>query len=304
MKRYTTIISALLALSLGSTLRALGLASVASRMRTAVMDVNEDADCVVEQNPTLPPMPRLKSDFLLLCFCIFAPVASAATIAYVGNEYNVEAFTDDSGVGWRNSSTAKAFDLDGDNVIGTDGYDFAGGSPVVSLPSYVASVTFTGGHNDQNRGLVDDPTDPSGADIGTGWNGNGTSGTIVFQGSDMSSKTMRLAVLYDSTWSGIATGTQTFTLTQTVGGSDSITTPTVTLGNDGLDIAFFDITGIEDGDTFSLTTTKGTISWRQITGVAFDTPAPPSSSHGTLIKITSIWSHLSRLSCLLRSLLA
>jgi hypothetical protein len=212
----------------------------------------------------------------MLAAATFVGSASAATITYVGGQSNVEALTNDPAVGWRNASTAKPLDIDGDNVVGTDGYDFAGNSAVQSLPAYVASVVNSGGHNDKNRGLVDDPTDPSGADIGTGWNGNGGQ-TIVFQGSDLAATTLRLAVLYDSTWS-LAYGTQTLTLTQTVGGSDSVTTPVLTLAGDGLDIVFFDLTGIQDGDTFRVHSNKVSISWSQITGVAFDTPIPEPAS--------------------------
>ena len=214
-----------------------------------------------------------------LAMAAFTGSASAA-ITYVGNQYNVEALTDDQSTGWRNAATAKSFDIDGDNIIGTDGYDFAGASGVASLPSYVTSVAGSGGHNDQNKGLIDDPTNPSGPDIGTGWNGNGASHTIIF-GSAVT-ETLRLSVLYDGNWS-LAHGTQTFTLTQTFGGSDSATTPTVTLAGDGLDVASFDITGIQSGDTFQLTTTAVAISWRQISGVAFDVAPIPEPSTTALL---------------------
>ena len=208
---------------------------------------------------------------------LVAGTADAATITYVGVHTNVETFADNPADGWRNASTAKLFDADGDNVIGTDGYDFVGSSTVISLPAYVASATTSGGHNDNNRGLVDNPLDPSGADIGLGWNGNGST-TLVFQGGTLAAETLRLAVLHDGTWN-LGQGTQTFTLTQTAGtGSDSVTTPTLTLAGDGLDVAYFDIAGIQDGDTFSLTRTGVSIPWRHLAGVAFDTVIPEPSS--------------------------
>ena len=225
----------------------------------------------------------MKTTMSLAALAVAAFIGSAsAAITYVGNQYNMEEFTNDTGVGWRNASTAKSFDIDGDNIIGTDGYDFAGDSTVASLPSYVASVTGSGGHGDLNRGLIDDPTDPSGADIGTGWHGSGSE-TIVFQGNSLATETLRLSVLYDGTWD-FAYGTQTFTLTQTVGGgSDSVTSPTLTLAGDGLDVASFDITGIQDGDTFQLTSNKVDISWSLISGVAFDTAAVPEPSTTALL---------------------
>ncbi len=196
--------------------------------------------------------------------------ASAATIMYAGGQSNMETFSNDPAVGWRNATTAKPLDIDGDNVLGTDGYVFAGSSSVEALPTYVASSARSGGHNDNNRGSVDNPLDASGADIGIGWSGNFNSWNFVFQGSALEAETLRLGVLYDSNWS-LAHGEQTFTLTQTVGGSDSATTPTLTLAGDGLDVAYFDLTGVQDGDTFALSRTNENIQWAQVGGVTFDT---------------------------------
>ncbi|MEJ6573377.1 MAG: PEP-CTERM sorting domain-containing protein [Akkermansiaceae bacterium] len=206
----------------------------------------------------------------------------AATVAYVGGQSNMELFTNDATDGWRNATTAKPLDIDGDNIIGTDGYDFAGGSTVVALPSYVASSTASGGHSDNNRGLVDNPLDASGADIGIGWQGNMGSWTFVFQGSALETETLRLGVLYDGTWS-LAWGTQTYTLTQTVGGSDSDTSPTLTTAGDGLDVAYFDLTGVQDGDTFQLTVADVSIGWNHVAGVTFDTAPVPEPSTTALL---------------------
>lgn len=211
---------------------------------------------------------------------VTAGVSHAATITYVGGQSNIEALSDDPGVGWRNAATVKPLDGDGDNVLGTDGYRSAISAGLVSLPSYVASANVSGAHN-QTRGSFDNPADPSGADVPAGWSGNsgssGTFATVVFQGSLLSTETMRLGVLYDSDWS-LAYGTQTFTLTQTVGGTDSATTPTLTLAGDGLDVAYFDLAGVQDGDTFVLTFTDVSINWAQITGITFDTVVPAPSS--------------------------
>jgi hypothetical protein len=206
-------------------------------------------------------------------------VANAATITYVGGQSNFEAHTDDPTVGWRNATTAKTLDIDGDNIIGTDGYDIAGGGPEV-LPSYVSSATFSGGHN-QLHGFMDDPLDPDGTDMGAGWTGNSSGNTIVFQGSDLTTKTLRLGVLYDSGWS-LAWGTQTFTLTQTVGGSASATTPTLTLAGDGIDVAYFDVTGVQDGDTLKLTVADVSINWNHMAGVTFDTVIPEPATMSLL----------------------
>lgn len=206
--------------------------------------------------------------------------ADAATVEYVGGQTNLEALTNDPAVGWRNATTAKPLDIDGDNILGTDGYRM-GSASYESLPSYVSSATVAGNHN-QLRGTIDDPLDPTGADLGAAWSGgsgsSGTFGTFVFQGTTLATETLRLGVLYDSDWN-LGWGNQTFTLTQTVGGTDSDTTPTLTLAGDGLDVVYFDVTGIQDGDTFVLSYTDVDINWAQITGVTFDTaPVPEPGS--------------------------
>jgi hypothetical protein len=219
-----------------------------------------------------------------LAVAAFTGSASAA-ITYVGGQSNFEAHTNDATDGWRNATTAKPLDGDGDDILGTDGYDLSGSSAPLLLPSYVLSSTVGGAHN-QTRGLVDDPANPTGADIAGGWSGgnsaSGTFGTFVFQGSTMATETLRLGVLYDSDWN-LTWGTQTFTLTQTVGGSDTATTPTLTLAGDGVDVVYFDITGIQDGDTFVLSYTDVAINWAHIGGVTFDTVTVPEPTTTALL---------------------
>ena len=213
-------------------------------------------------------MKSINTVFPLAAIAVAAVTGSAsAAITYVGLQSNFEAHTDDPTVGWRNATTAKTLDI-------------AGGGPEV-LPSYVLSATFSGGHN-QLHGSMDDPLDPTGADMGAGWTGNSGGNTIVFQGSALATETLRLGVLYDSGWS-LAWGTQTFTLTQTVGGSDSATTPTLTLAGDGIDVAYFDVTGIQDGDTFKLTVADVSINWNHMAGVTFDTAPIPEPTTTALL---------------------
>ena len=211
--------------------------------------------------------------------------ARSATILIAGQQNNYELVTNDPTTGWRNTGTTKPLDIDGDNVFGTDGYEFGGGSTPKSLPSYVNNFDILGNHNDNGRGLLDNPADPGGADISGGWAGrtsNGSFATIVF--NQAMSDTVRLGVMYDNNWN-VSTGTQTFTLTQTVGGSSSVTTPTLTLegsGSASYDILFFDLMGIQSGDSFRLDVTRGTVSWGQITGITFDTAAVPEPSAALL----------------------
>ncbi|MCH7229101.1 Ig-like domain-containing protein, partial [Haloferula sp. A504] len=59
--------------------------------------------------------------------------ATTAAITFVGTQDNMETKNDDPTVGWRNTTPAKTLDIDGDNIIGTDGYRTSNRS---SNPSY------------------------------------------------------------------------------------------------------------------------------------------------------------------------
>ena len=52
----------------------------------------------------------------------FVGVTQAAVITYVGNQTEIEAYTDTPTEGWRNATPAKPLDIDGDNILGTDGW--------------------------------------------------------------------------------------------------------------------------------------------------------------------------------------
>lgn len=70
----------------------------------------------------------------------------------------------DLGSGWRTSSVAKS-DIDGDNVLGTDGWFVAGGAGSTSLPSYLTSLTTNPNvyPGNSNYISIDDPTTTPGA---------------------------------------------------------------------------------------------------------------------------------------------
>ena len=230
---------------------------------------------------------QMKTLLPLAAFAGLVASAQAATIMNAGGDLNVESFDPDPTDGWRNATTAKPGDGDGDNILGTDGYSL---TTSTDLPSYVLSAVVSGSHNTSNGGVIDNPLDPTGADVSAPWAGRSDSGgtfaTIVFQGSTMATETLRLGVLYDSTWD-LTLGTQTVTLIQTVGGGATATTPTLTTDGVGLDVAYFDVTGIQDGDTFQVRVTKGTaspvVAWTMIGGVTFDTVAVPEPSTTALL---------------------
>jgi len=68
------------------------------------------------------------------------------TVTFIGSVLNL-------GPGWRDPSVAKPFNIDGDNIYGTDGYVMyateslssgggEGGNDLVSMPSYLTVQTF------------------------------------------------------------------------------------------------------------------------------------------------------------------
>ena len=135
---------------------------------------------------------------------------------------------------------------------------------------------------------MDNPASPSGTDnqnFGV-WhrpdNGNLFSFTVT--GSDLVGQTLRVAIFFD-TYNG--SSSQTYTLTQTVGGS-GVASSAVLTGTDGdLDAALFDLTGVTNGDVFVLSSVA-TSGLRHSGGIAFDTALVPEPSAALLAGIGSL----------------
>jgi hypothetical protein len=205
----------------------------------------------------------------------FAGTADAADISYVGFQANVESDLNTTTTGWRNASPAKPLDIDGDNILGTDGYHFATAG-MSSLPAYISSAV---GQNPKNPfGLIDDPTDPTGDDVSAllWWN-QASLVDFTIAGSSLDGKVMRLGLFIGTRTAG--GGTYTYTVTQTTGGSATAsTTGTLTVAGAESGMAFFDLTNVSAGDVFRVTGTDTDISSMQLGGITFDTPAPPAGT--------------------------
>ncbi len=103
--------------------------------------------------------------------------------------------------------------------------------------------------------------------------GTTTQDILSFTITDVSAipvgESLRLGLLFDTRNQA---GNQTFTITQTTGGSATATSPTLSFSNDGMDAAFFDFGSLADNDVFliSATPTDGS-TYPQLAGVTFDT---------------------------------
>jgi sialate O-acetylesterase len=214
---------------------------------------------------------------LVACLAAMGGPADAAAITHVGFQAGVEQDANDPTVGWRNTTPAKPLDIDGDHILGTDGYEVSG---LRSNPSYAWITVIAPNQNGSSSwGLWDHPATPSGSDsLGARVYHDASGGSvkafeIVINGNGLQGKTLRLGVLYGVNGSS----SSTFTLTQTVGGNDKVTTPALAQDGSALNVAYFNITGAEDGDTFIVGSTIIGGGVEQVAGITFDS-APTSAA--------------------------
>lgn len=205
---------------------------------------------------------------------------ATATIVLVGTQYNMETKNDDPAVGWRRTTPVKTLDIDGDNVVGTDGYRTSnrGSNPPYATATVVAP-------NINNFSRIDDPNSTT-ADVLTGTLHDGNAGLgvetvpllqFVITGAIPVGETLRVGVLIDGVASANGTNSATYTLKQTVGGSATATTPFLFYQDGGLDVTYFDLTNLSVGDTFVVTSmtnpanAEHSAAFEQVIGIAFDT---------------------------------
>ncbi|MCH7227081.1 sialate O-acetylesterase [Haloferula sp. A504] len=217
----------------------------------------------------------------------FATPATAkyATITYVDTQFDIESPEDDPGVGWRNPSPPKPLDVDGDHILGTDGWRVGQVGNAVSDPPYATTAQVA--PNANAHGRWDDPLDPAGKDTTQGVlhdakaNAGETSAPLVtFEITEEipEGEVLRVGVLFDVMG---GPNTATYTLRQTFGGTATATTPVHEWTGKGLDVAFFDLTDLRPGYTFEVTCTTISTSnhpgpFEQVVGITFDTGVPRS----------------------------
>lgn len=249
---------------------------------------------------------RLSAAF---AFLAFTATSVQAAVTFVGS------LTDDTSTqisSWSNTTVSKSLDIDGDNYYGSDGYtwmntDDTSGNPqdvlhsiAQSAPSYTGNITYSGAVSGVSGSFegADDRLLPNGtgsANVGyAGPNYNQTTGATVLQSlfsytmnRDMdSNETIRLGVALDS-------------LDTTQIGADSLrvvaggTADATGLNRNGvMDMYFFDITGLNSGETIEIWGAKDTDdlssnNFNAITigGVTFDSVVIPEPSTALLAGI-------------------
>jgi hypothetical protein len=243
-------------------------------------------------------MKRLITLFAVLGLVLALAPAAQAAVSYVGNQDDIESAANTTSSGWRNATPTKTFDIDGDNIMGSDGYQmFEGGTTgITGLPGYIASVTRLTSHvgtsgSGGSFGIMDDPADPTGNDtinFGLWFDVEDTPGddlfSFVIQGNALDGQTLRIGLTYDS-YNG--SGSQNLRVTQTVGsGSGFAESGVLTFNDDGLDVASFDLTGLVAGDTFVINDSIGSADdgFGHVGGITFDTLALPPAGTVFIIR--------------------
>jgi hypothetical protein len=239
-----------------------------------------------------------------------ASSATAATVTFVGKANDTTSANTASAQGnFRSTDVAKAFDVDGNDVYGTDGYKFwaTSAGTLTSLPSYITSITPVGtsgnGVGQWNAagpgfGPMDDPSLPPGAGVA-----NINSG-VLFKRYDATvapyvQDLVSIVLAADATFrigivqiSGdrqkgqrlILGGTAVDTLPPSEGGMPA-GTGTAVNNYDRFDIYLFDVTGTA-GETIvlqGLNATIGGLGEGQlgITGFTFDSNTIVPSAYDT-----------------------
>ncbi len=230
---------------------------------------------------------NLSFKFALACAAVCATSAQALTITSAGS--NV-----DLGSGWRTASVAKN-DIDGNNVLGSDGYFIVGNNQRTKFPFYLTNLTDAGistfGGNGGYASIDDPNTTPGGAPtlIGTGTKNpfpgvNVEAKVFSFDVKAGAPSTFRVGVLLDNT-DGTQFTSNGVRLVQTVGGaanSGLINTSTV---NRTPDWFYFDVTGAVAGDRIEVRSAGSSSGCACVGGLAFDNIGGP-----IVLDPTKLWS--------------
>ncbi len=193
----------------------------------------------------------------------------------------------DLGSGWRTSSVAKS-DIDGNNVLGSDGWFVAGDAGSQQLPDYITSFTTDpnvyGGNS--NYSIIDDPTttpgvSPTTIESGTlnpfpGPGSTNTDATFTFGGSIPS--TVRVGLMIDNLDIAAFNPSALQIVQESGPGASAVVDTTGGPFNNGVpDWVYFDIQA-QPGETYDVVVTGGPNGCACLGAVSFDSVAPEPSS--------------------------
>ena len=214
----------------------------------------------------------------LLLSALFLTVgASAATISYVGSAIDV-------GSGWRTASDAKPLDIDGDNVLGTDGWYVEGGQGSFEQPSYISDVSINSSTYPGNGSYasIDNPTTTPGpfpTKITSGtfnpFPGTGQPATLFsFQLAGTVPATVQIGLMIDNL-DGVQFNPSELELLQTNGTAEATVITTGSSFNDRIpDWVFFDVAGAA-GDQFAIVSYGGASGAATLGAISFDSADAP-----------------------------
>ena len=203
-----------------------------------------------------------------------ATSANAATIAHLGNEI-------DFGDGWRSNDEAKtnaAFDPDGDDAWGTDGYYTANLTPL--LPTYISTVTLDPTTKLSTGPAYDNPSlaiGPGVADLTDVFYANDISvpadNPVSFTITLDSAADFVLTVIYDVSTVLPPYGTGEIEVS---GPGGAFAETTGLAANATVDYAFFRLAG-DAADVFTVTMVSSGGSGSVAAGIAFETVPEPGT---------------------------
>ena len=215
---------------------------------------------------------------------------AASTVASPANATLMLAGSDiDLGSGWR--SGAVPSDIDGNGVLGSDGYIFVRGPLELVSPSY-GTLTDLGTsvyNGNANYSLVDDPlTTPGGAPTtvlsGT-WNGGGTDvhrATLTLTRNMFAGETIRVGLMVDNL-DATAWNPSSIRVTESTGGDSGqifLADPTE---NQVPDWYYVDVSGLSSGDTVDFFASQGINGGATLGAVSLDSFVIPEPSSLALL---------------------
>ena len=207
-----------------------------------------------------------------------ASTASADVVTAAGSDLDVTAVAPGGGGYWRTAAVAKPNDIDGDNILGTDGYRYVtdnpggnGANDIESLaPSYATfNLTNTNFRGNGTYSLIDDPaggTTRSGTfnPQGAGVTGEGTfvsfgtidfttASTAILPGSDT---TVRIGIMVDNLDNIMFNSYNLRIVSSDVVNTDVATTAATAADNRNPDWYYFDVTDFAAGESIEILATS------------------------------------------------